>query len=312
MMQAAINSGMPIVLKPFIGRALGFLTRSHLATMAKYVKPLWKERVKLVHDNVPVEEQPLDHIQMMARFAIKERPHEVEDLDLIVRRIVLANFAAVHQTVIQTAHMLTDIIVSDAKYDTIATLCEEVDRVLSGQEDVRPGELPPGIWNKARVNKMIHIDSAAREAIRINPFGSRAILRKIMVDDFTAPDGTPLPKGVIGSILTLPLHNDEDLYPEPAKYDPFRWSRMKEESNAPVNFVSTSPDFMVFGHGKNSCPGRPIVEFEMKMIVAHVLRNYDIKFPDEYKGERPPKQWMTEVAIPQPGLKLLVKRKAKA
>ncbi|KAI0912913.1 hypothetical protein F4823DRAFT_579236 [Ustulina deusta] len=43
-----------------------------------------------------------------------------------------------------------------------------------------------------------------------------------------------------------------------------------------------------FGHGPNACPGRFFALYIMKVIVIHVLRNYDIRLPPEIQAaERP-------------------------
>jgi cytochrome P450 len=93
-----------------------------------------------------------------------------------------------------------------------------------------------------------------------------------------------------------PAQMDGEKYQEPHKYDPFRFSRMRKaarnsaEANA-LSFVSTGSNYLPFGHGKHACPGRFLPDFELKMIIAYVLRNYDIKFPEEYDGKRPPNRW---------------------
>jgi hypothetical protein len=45
------------------------------------------------------------------------------------------------------------------------------------------------------------------------------------------------------------------------------------------------------------------------MIIAYVLRNYDIEFPPEYNGKRPPNMWLAESNNPPPGVKIRIKRR---
>jgi cytochrome P450 len=86
------------------------------------------------------------------------------------------------------------------------------------------------------------------------------------------------------SMLTFSIQSDGGLFEDPFKLDLFRYSRIREDvssttddhgnqSNGPttnLNFVSTGPQFLPFGHGKHACPGRHLVNFELKMILYHV------------------------------------------
>ena len=161
---------------------------------------------------------------------------------------------------------------------------------------------------------MIKADSVARETLRCNSFGGRAIFRKVMVDNVETDAGIKLPKGTIFSFLGQPAQMDEDIYNEPWKYDPFRFSRIREAAISSAlmktpSFVTTGPEHLSFGHGKHACPGRFLVDFELKMIIAYVLTNYDIKFPEEYGNKRPANKWLMEVSMPPKGVKMLVKRR---
>jgi hypothetical protein len=49
------------------------------------------------------------------------------------------------------------------------------------------------------------------------------------------------------------------------------------KGNTP-SFVSTVTDDMLFSHWKHACLGRYLIDFELKMIIANVLMNYDMKF----------------------------------
>jgi len=46
------------------------------------------------------------------------------------------------------------------------------------------------------------------------------------------------------------------------------------------------------------------------MILAHILLNYDIEFPEEYEGKRPDVRWVAEVLMPPSGAKIRVRRRA--
>lgn len=304
------------VLRPIFGKIGGFLVKSDIRKVKKVFEPLYRKRLEILKDpnQGPNHEEPQDLLQMMLRYAQKERPHELEDLDLMTKRLVVANFGSMHQTAIHAANILLNILGSDAEFNTIAVLRDEVSRIMGSSSGDDQG------WTKAKVSKLISADSVARETLRLQPFGARNVFRKVIVDGVVTDTGVELPKGSLISFLSQPTHTDEEIYEDALKYDPFRFSRAREAvtngeaGDAPsksgsLSFVATSAEFLPFGHGKHACPGRLLVDFELKIIIAYVLMNYDVKFPDAYGGKRPENRWMAEACLPPDGAKILVRRR---
>lgn len=303
---AAVTGGTPPILRPFVGRLAGMKTRLAQRKVKEHLKPTYRTRLEALkntqHDLPPIE--PRDHLQLMLRYAQRERPDELYDLDVISRRLTAANFGSMHQTSMQVTNMLLNVLGSDAEYNTIEVLREEATRIMGKEKE----------WTKAKISKMVKADSVARETMRCHSFGTRSILRKVMVDGLVTDTGIQLPKGSMISFLGQPAQMDEEAYEAPHKYDPFRFSRMRDAAtnSAKANtmsFVSTGSNYLPFGHGKHSCPGRFLLDFELKMIIAYVLRNYDIKFPEEYNGKRPANKWLGEANTPPQGVSLMVKRR---
>ncbi|KAF4124822.1 Cytochrome P450 [Geosmithia morbida] len=317
-------SGLPHVLRPFLGGLLSIPMKFKIDHIKQWLVPLWDDRIRMAREakaagaNGFSMPEPTDHVQAMARYALRERPNEVDDYELIVRRICAANFGAVHQTVIQVTNLLLNIIDSDHQHNTIATLLDESDRILSDSDPAAAdSDEVTGQWTKGRVNRMVFADSASRETLRLQSFANRSLIRKVMTNDMATPDGHPLPKGTIVSFLVWPSQTNPDAYEDPLTYDPFRFARSGSnpgddgsEEKKTQTFVTTSQDYLAFGHGKHACPGRFIVDFELKMIINHVLRYYDVRFPDEYEGKKPPNDWMCEATFPPRGVRICVRRKA--
>lgn len=155
-----------------------------------------------------------------------------------------------------------------------------------------------------------------------DPFiGTRSLVRKVMVDGVKTEDGILLPKGAMVSILARPAQCDEENFEDPYKFDPLRFSRMrannassddhnsKKDKGANLSFISTSPHYLPFGHGRHACPGRFTIDFELKMMIAYLLTNYELEFPKEHNGERPRCDWVTEAIMPPVKGKLRIKRR---
>ncbi|KAL4922599.1 cytochrome P450 [Aspergillus aurantiobrunneus] len=303
---AGVIGGTPIVLRPLLGPLVGLKARLANRRLRKHFEPLYRERLATLQyaRDDPSHVEPQDHLQMMLRFAQRERPHELYDLKNIATRLTTANFGSMHQTSIQVTNMLLNIMGSDAEYNTIAVLRDEVAHILGVDTQ----------WTKAKVSKMTKADSVARETLRCHSFGGRAGFRRVMVDGVRTDAGLELPKGTLFSFMSQGAHVDEESYADPLKYDPFRFSRSREAATdasktGSQSFVSTGPSYLGFGHGKHACPGRFLIDFELKMIIAYVLTRYDVKFPEEYGNRRPANRWMTEAVVPPEGVKVLVKRR---
>ncbi|KAF4982584.1 hypothetical protein FZEAL_1816 [Fusarium zealandicum] len=303
---AGIVGGLPHVLRPIAGTLLSIPMRIYLAKIKKWFIPLWKQRIEQLQND---GSGPEDHVQMMLRYGLRERQDEVHDYDLMTRRLSAQNLGTMHQTYILVTNLILNVIASDAEFNTIAVLRDEIDRILGPDESAE--------WTKALVGQMTRADSIGRETLRLNAFGGRATLRKVMISGFETQDGYHLPKGTVVSFLGYPAQTDVDAIEDALKFDPFRFSRQRElaasrDEKAPaVSLVSTSPEFLPFGHGKYACPGRFLVDFELKMVLAYVLKNYDIAFPEEYQGKRPPNYWVAEAVMPPDGVRVRVKRRAR-
>jgi cytochrome P450 len=103
--------------------------------------------------------------------------------------------------------------------------------------------------------------------------------------DVKLSDGTELPRNSLIAVAST-RHWDADYYPEPEKYDGYRFWKMRAEAGKEnvAQFVSTSADHLGFGHGQHSCPGRFFASNEIKIIMCHILLKYDFRLMD---GQEP-------------------------
>lgn len=71
--------------------------------------------------------------------------------------------------------------------------------------------------------------------------------------DITLRDGTALPRGTSIVATSYSIHRDGAKYENPDIFDPFRFSRMRadsEDQRVKNQLVNTSNDYLAFGHGK--------------------------------------------------------------
>lgn len=296
----------PDFMRTITGPLSSWRTRRYISRIQEHLRPLYSERLSVLQSDDPPEssQQPQDLLMMMMRFAQKKRPHELPDLDIITRRVCASSFVAMHQSTVAATNIILNVVGSDAEFNTVSALREEITQVLGGTEG--------GHWTKDSFAQMKKCDSVARESMRLNfPFGTRGSMRKVMKDNIETPEGIKLQKGTTIAWLASCAQMDADKFDEPKKFDPFRFSREepKEGEAAKNAFVTTSPQYLPFGHGKHACPGRFMVDFELKMIMAHLLTHYDLAWPEDYLGKQPPSVWQAELSVPPPGARVLVRRR---
>ena len=74
------------------------------------------------------------------------------------------------------------------------------------------------------------------------------------MQDVTLHDGTFLPKGTLVVAAKCAMHYDDNNYENANKFDAFRFVRMREVPGQALKhqFVTTSPEYIAFGHGKSA------------------------------------------------------------
>lgn len=119
-----------------------------------------------------------------------------------------------------------------------------------------------------------------------------------------------LPQRTHFAIASSQISVDPQTWDNPEQFQGFRFAEMRATSKTDANkfqFVTTHPSHsMAFGHGKHSCPGRFFSSNMIKIILAHILRKYDIK-ADLGTSERPENLKFGGNMAPNPDIKILMK-----
>ncbi|CAG9977970.1 unnamed protein product [Clonostachys byssicola] len=317
-----INAGatgfFPAPIRSFLGPIICWPTHRKIDHLAKKFYDMeFKSRLQDISSDNP--DQKLDLVQKMLRHARKHRPEELA-VDQMTRRVCMSNLAFIYLASFTTTNLFSNLLASDPQYDTVAVLREEAAQFLATEPD------PRKLWRRENTNRLVHADSLMKETLRLNSVPTRALARQVMVDGVVTDAGVPLPKGTIISFVAQPMHTDPDQYVNPLHLDPFRFNRLREEETSketdgparevggegdPNSFLSTAK-LLAFGRGKNSCPGRYLMDYQMKMLLAYLVLNYDVKLADEHKNQRPPSRWILEFMFPSGETKFQFKRRKNA
>ncbi|GBM73820.1 putative cytochrome P450 4d14 [Araneus ventricosus] len=92
--------------------------------------------------------------------------------------------------------------------------------------------------------------------------------------------GSTLPRGAACVMFVYSLHRDEDVFPDPEKFDPDRFS--------PENRVNI-PEFayIPFSAGARNCIGYKFAEIELRIILSWILRNFTVESLDPMDKVKP-------------------------
>lgn len=291
MISARITSIFPESLRRFVGE---YMTPVTLLIMAasRHLYPIIEERLQKITEGGPdYPGKPNDLLSWLIDEAqTKERRNALD----LVRRILTVNFASIHST---SLTCLPFIFCLAAYPEYIDELREEVETTIDAEG-----------WSKSGLKKMKKLDSFLKEAERYAG-GMGVLPNRLVLRDFTFSDGTTLPAGSVVGIPSCALYHDESYYPEPEKFLPFRFVNLREEDHEDHKYqlVSISPEYPLFGVGRPVCPGRFFAACQLKMIVAHILLTYDLKFENE--GRIPDSMWFGTLRMPNRAAKILFRNR---
>ena len=306
---------VPSIFHPIVGPLVCLSNRLHWRKSYAVAKPFIKKRLD---DMMKPENSDYKPPEDMLTWLIRQAKSDglVAELNpvMLSKRLLPVEFAAIHTTVITAHSLLLDLLSSDPSQNCLAIIREETSRVFREEN---------GNWTKRGLTSLHRTDSAIKESMRLSNFATALTHRKVI-----APDGiTNTVEGwhaPYGASLMLDLgntHHDENLYPDPDKYDAFRFSRVREDYQASggnrdpeeairimrLGMVTTSDSFLPFSHGRHACPGRFFVAHELKMILAFLLDNFELR----PLKERPKSFWLGGTIIPPVQIETEIRRRKK-
>ncbi|KAJ4014167.1 hypothetical protein NW752_005886 [Fusarium irregulare] len=181
----------------------------------------------------------------------------------------------------------------------VSILRQEVENVPRDQS---------GNFNRDSTSAMEKLDSFLKESQRLNS-PDLTTFQRAAVADMTLPDGTFVPKGTKLEINTCSIHADKDLYENPQEFDGLRFYKMRQgpgQENK-YKYSSVGREDLSWGFGRHACPGRYLSAVNIKLILAELLMNYDIKLCEGAK--RPPNIEFEVLCSPDPNYAILLKNR---
>ncbi|KAI5459413.1 cytochrome P450 [Mariannaea sp. PMI_226] len=321
----------PLVVHPLVGRLLALPNWIHWRKADSFISDLIKQRLhdmtqKQLGDPTYADwTPPEDFITWDIRLAFTEQNRFELDPNIVSKRILPIEFAAIHTTALTGQSWMLDLLTTPPEAKVLDTLRDELlaQKPLPSKSIVGDSSSYSGSWNKSALISLVRVDSSIRESQRLSNFAATLVERQVVSPDglYNPTLGWVIPQGAFVTVNLEGTHHDDDLYPEARSYDPWRYSRpreawedekkkreaergangkksddeVKEEARTRgLGMVTTSDAHLAFGHGRHACPGRFFVAHELKLIMAAILLNYDLKMIDH----RPQPQWFGGTIIP--------------
>lgn len=179
---------------------------------------------------------------------------------------LILSFVAVHTS----TDLLSEVILDLGRHpELFEPLRQEIQEALGGGEGL----------TKSTMQKMKLLDSAIKETQRMKPVVNLCMERRVM-EDMTLSGNIQLRRDSV--ILVMSPQRNADVYPQPDEYDAYRFYRLRQQPGKQntSQLVTTSPDYLAFGHGMRACPGRFFAAHNIKVILCHLLLHYDWHLPD--------------------------------
>ncbi|PVH78949.1 cytochrome P450 [Cadophora sp. DSE1049] len=206
---------------------------------------------------------------LMARY----KPEEFQ-ADQLIRDVITATFESAPATAVSIYWMLIEIIL---RPDLIDELREELATVM------KDGKLPP-----TQLAELPKMDSLMRESARVNTFHYLGLSR-ILRSPVQFSVGPKLPKGTIICVDQDNIHNSSTLYTDP-------------------QYTSNGPDLLTWGDRPQVCPGRVFGGNTIKILLAHLLINYDLKL-EPGKGKPPRLSFPNGSVQPDMNFKFMIRKR---
>jgi cytochrome P450 len=118
--------------------------------------------------------------------------------------------------------------------------------------------------------------------VRANIYSDPVGLERVVLKDVILPSGQRIPADSHVMVDSTNLW-DPAVYPDPDRFDGYRFLRKREAGDKTSQFVQSGSEFSVFGGGRHLCPGRFFAANELKLAVAHILLKYDIQLAEGYE-----------------------------
>lgn len=142
-----------------------------------------------------------------------------------------------------------------------------------------------------------YVDQVIKESLRLYPAAWELFARNSV--KATELGGYRIPAGTLTMICPIVTHRDPRFFSRPEEFDPNRFSPEMEDKIAPFSYLP-------FGMGAHQCIGNSLAMMQLRLVLVHVLRNYEISLEDPSREVR---MVAGVSARPQGDIELILKKR---
>ncbi|KAH8806732.1 cytochrome P450 [Flagelloscypha sp. PMI_526] len=253
----AAMTAIPGFLRPYAAQWMN--VRSQIQKVKKFIGNRFLDRLAKQRDGSLEEDMTKDLPTWLVAYA--QDDSELQ-LDALMVRFMQLNLASIHSIANVMADAMLDL---TAHQEYLPALRQEIEDIL-GKDG----------WTKNNIARLAKMDSFLMESMRTSGSAIQ-LLRKVMTD-FTFSDGTTVPRGNLICFAAVSAHQSNEVYPDADTFNGLRF--YQEDGTTKPSITTPGYHWLVFGHGSHACPGRFLAMTLIKTALAHLIREFDIKFPE--------------------------------
>ncbi|ODM96682.1 Cytochrome P450 4C1 [Orchesella cincta] len=118
------------------------------------------------------------------------------------------------------------------------------------------------------LSKMKYLELVLKESLRVYP--SVPFIQRHLTSDLKIDENTIIPGDVTVALFIYSIHKNPKYFPEPHVFKPERFITVDGETRNPFAYIP-------FSAGPRNCIGQKFAMMEEKIIIANMLRNFEIK-----------------------------------
>uniref|UniRef100_A0A672IU84 unspecific monooxygenase n=1 Tax=Salarias fasciatus TaxID=181472 RepID=A0A672IU84_SALFA len=130
---------------------------------------------------------------------------------------------------------------------------------------------PPGPIDYQTLMDMEYLDAAINESLRLYPIVNR--LERVAKASVEI-NNLLIPKDMVVMVPVWPLHRNPEIWPEPEKFKPERFTKGNKETIDPYTY-------MPFGMGPRNCIGMRFALVSMKLVMTKILQRFSFSVCNE-------------------------------
>ncbi|XPS81852.1 hypothetical protein M3J07_013811 [Ascochyta lentis] len=277
---------VPDFLKPIAGPVFARPARYYLKRLDRKLMPIIKQLLEAKERGELKEDDTGDLLRCHISSG-RQKPEDTNARCIASRLLILMGAAAFDTFSTGLHHALMDlasgpVIQNGGTDETLRTT--EHHNVIRAEVQCAV-DRNGGLWTPKSMHELIYTESFLREVMRRRTFLARQVYRVVVKDGgLTLPEqscsGAIVPKGTWLAVSAAPVHLDNDVWEDAREFKAWRFvdNTVTPPAIKPQGAVAAVTDsFLSFGKGRHACPGRFFAGDMMKLAIAYIAMEYDIK-----------------------------------